>query len=722
MLALTLAPAEAWNAPANDSAYRGFDRNLLYSSVEGIGSVSVYPSAADLSAGAASQVSLNLATSMMPKIAATVDVAVLTNNGAVQPFRIGFWSPWTEAGRFVVFGPAPANVVIAQTIDGGTNGTILEGGTVTESTVLGHYRPGDSNRLTLALDRVAGTITTTFLGRDGSRSEATASTRIFGNVQVSLTAAASGESAPDHAVLSNYRLTLPHQRLWASKIADPRATAIQLGLAVLGGVLLLIGLVAGFRGQRITTPSEPGPRGSIGVAPMVLAGALAVYLIGNVLLFPLGGHPFDMADERLYAYVGAVYGPAQLFYLPNTVSFAAIWNGVPFVEAAFPYEPVSAYLHTAIGWLTQLISGSSLTPNSGEIEYVTKAVNVAFGLGDAVLIYLILRQVGATERWSVAGGGLFLFNPAVWFSMSVWGQTHVMSLFLVLASVILAERRHPTPAWMALAAACLTRPQMLVFGLLVGIVLIRKFPWRETVMAVSWTVIVVFIALLPLTLPMSPSLPVDVLLHIVNVQEAGGNVSNLTTVSQDAYSIWPLVTYLAHGASGLMRVATPSSADLVGSLTYQRASQILTIGAILLLAGLLVVGRRFTDRAGAYLPVVALGIMSFVMFLTGIVATHFLLALPFFLLLQRWVGTTTYLFVAIVWTITTLVPMYGDMGAALTGLGYPLLGPEHNVVTKYVIELYAWDRFITVGVVANLCAVALLGYVTFRQAFVVRVA
>ena len=46
--------------------------------------------------------------------------------------------------------------------------------------------------------------------------------------------------------------------------------------------------------------------------------------------------------------------------------------------------------------------------------------------------------------------GLFLFNPAVWFSMSVWGQTHVFSLFLVLLAVLLAEKR--LPLW-----ACLRR-------------------------------------------------------------------------------------------------------------------------------------------------------------------------------------------------------------------------------------------------------------------------
>jgi Gpi18-like mannosyltransferase len=61
-----------------------------------------------------------------------------------------------------------------------------------------------------------------------------------------------------------------------------------------------------------------------------------------------------------------------------------------------------------------------------------------------------------SERWSLVVSALFLFNPAVWFSMSIWGQTHVFSLFLVLAAILFAERRMPFWAWFALASACLT--------------------------------------------------------------------------------------------------------------------------------------------------------------------------------------------------------------------------------------------------------------------------
>src|SRR6185437_2921287 len=120
----------------------------------------------------------------------------------------------------------------------------------------------------------------------------------------------------------------------------------------------------------------------------------------------------------------------------------------------------------------------TFSPDSRSVEYFIKAVNVLFGLADGAFIYAILRLIGATRRWSLIAAALFLFNPAVWFSMSVWGQTHVISLFFVLAAVWFAEKHLPVWAWLALTAALLTRPQMIVFGLVLGLVFIRKFSWR----------------------------------------------------------------------------------------------------------------------------------------------------------------------------------------------------------------------------------------------------
>jgi hypothetical protein len=59
--------------------------------------------------------------------------------------------------------------------------------------------------------------------------------------------------------------------------------------------------------------------------------------------------------------------------------------------------------------------------------------------------------------------------------------------------------------------------------------------------------------------------------------------------------------------------------------------------------------------------------------------------------------------------------MYGDMGAVISAADYPLLAQTHNAITRFVVSLYAWDRFITVSIVANICAVVWLAFLAVRR-------
>jgi Gpi18-like mannosyltransferase len=725
MLVFTLLPAGVWTAPANDAVYSGFDPNLIYTSNGGDGSVSVSRSSIDLQAPPTSVPAVLLATTLLPKLRTSVDVSVLSNAGAAEPFRIGVWSPWTTSGYFVVFGPAPANLIEAETMSGGSADATLFGAQVLNSRPLGQYQLGDTYTVTFAVDKTAGTIVTSVSGTHGPNAADSVNSQpfpaIFGNVQVSLAASASPGDGSSHAVLRNFSLVVPHQRLWAVKVDDPIERVILIALALAGLLLIGIKLIAAFRSRTPRSRMTRAPLGTLiaGRGRFLVLGAVAVvvYLAGNALLFPLGSHPFDMGAEKLYAYVARAYGPDQLYYLPNLVSLAKVFGGVPYVETAFPYEPVTAYLSMAIGGLGSVLfaGGGTFSLSDVRLEYLIKAVNVAFGLADGVLIYLILRRFRVSERWSVIATALFLFNPAVWFSMSLWGQTHVVSLFLVLAAVLLAERHMPFWAWLALAAACLTRPQMLVFGLLLGIVFLRKFTWKENLSALSWTMVAAFLLLVPFTLATSPSLPIDIMLNNLHVQEGSGNAAALNTVSQTAYSIWPLVTYLVQGVSGSQRAFVHSSTVLVGSFSYQTVSQVLTLAAMLFVSAVLLFRRRAAIDSGGYVPLVALGIASFLMLLTGLVATHFLLALPFLVLARRYMGTVAYIYVVTIWTVTTFVPMFGGMGPLLTAQDYPVLSPAHSAVTRFFVGLYASDRFITVSVVANVCAVIWLGVLALRR-------
>jgi len=136
----------------------------------------------------------------------------------------------------------------------------------------------------------------------------------------------------------------------------------------------------------------------------------------------------------------------------------------------------------------------------------------------------------------------------------------------------------------------------------------------------------------------------------------------------------------------------------------------------------LLVRKRSVDDPEGYLPLVTVGVTSFLMLLTGIVATHFLLALPLLLLCRRWMDGIAYCSVAAIWSITTLVPMWGDMGSVISSYSYPLLAPAFNPITRFFVDLYGWDRFITVAIVANICAVVWLAILAYRPASPSRVA
>jgi len=710
-LVVILLPASLWKSPANDAVYKGFDSNLLVTNTGGA-KVSISHSEIDLAAPRSGQPTVNLATSLLPKLSATVMVTVVSNAEAAEPFRIGVWSPWVSSGLFVVFGPPPDDAIELLWLEKGSPSTTLVGGTAIESNVVGNYQLGIPYAVTLTIDRTDGYIgayvtppTARPLGAEIRRGRSD----LFNNVQLSITASADAGQGASHVVLRNFTLTFPHERWWAVRLDDPFERALVLLIALTCAVLIGLAVVLGRR--RFAWPRLAVSASARTV--LVLAGALIVYLVGNAALFPLGDHPFDGHLEEMYAYVASVYGADHLYYLPNAVSLAKFFGGTPYVESAFPYGPTFAYMYSGIGWVAALLFGSTPPPGDVRIEYLIKSVNVLFGLADGLLIFLILRQIRLDRRWSYIAAALWLFNPAVWFSMSIWGQTHVISIFLILVAVLAIERNRPLIAWLALAAALMTRPQMVVFVFLLGVVLLRKFPVAVNVRALSWTLITNFLLLLPLSLEISPSLPVDVTLNNFVIQQAGGNAASLSTVSQDAYSIWPLVTYFTSGATGLERAFIPSSASVVGNLTYQRLGLILTVASLLVIAFLLAFRSRDRLAEGGYGPLVALGICSFVMLLTGVVATHFLLALPFLLLCRRWMGSVAYFYVAAIWTVTTLVPMYGDMAGTISPADYPALAG--SALTRFVAGLYEWDRFITVAIVANVCALIWLAWLTFRR-------
>lgn len=702
MIALTAVPVTWWHQASSATVYRGFDPNLI--SINALSDQSSNPGVAELSSGAirmntvdSSMPSVHLLTTASRSFSARMRVFVYTNPPGTTPLRLGIWSPWSRSGYFLLFGPAPDDAISTESVVGGTPAQTLVGGTV-ETSIVGHYLTGQPYDLQVTVNKDSGLMSYDLSGPAlGSPIHTLAPEALARQINLTLTASASSVTGSSSAALEDYNLSVPSQTGGAVRIDDRRAMALLLLLGLIGAALLVVAgweLARHQRAYRFRIPAFHLAR-----RELIVGGAVLAVIVLNAALFRLGNAPFDMADQETWSYIAARYGPVQVYVLAPFVSVARVWNGVPYADALFPYQPVMVYLFAGFGWLSRLFG-------SFQIDYLVKTVNLAFGLLDGYLIFSILMRLGVSVRWSLGVAALFVCNPMVWFSMSVWGANHVLSLFFVLLAILLAERDHPVGAWVALGIGSLTRPQMLVLGVLVGIVLLRRFSISRNVYALSWTVIVIFLLMVPFTIATSPSLPVDLLASTVQVQALGGNETALTTVSLDAYSFWPLVVFFQAGQSGLGRILYPSDSPLIGTVTYHEAGILLAAAVLVAAVVMLAVRPKASLMTGGYMPVLAFGIAGFLMFETGLAATHFILALPFILMCRPWLSASGYYSIVAGWTLTTLLAMYGILAADLARADYlraPLFG-QHEVfssVTSLVAQLYTWDRAISVGVLIN---------------------
>jgi hypothetical protein len=359
MAAVTLVPAEAWTAPSNDATYHGFDSNLMYASNGFGGSVRIDRDLISIDAPPHSDPSVNFLTTPLDGFTASVEVSIVDSTPPGVPLQLGVWSPRSGAGYFVVFGPAPQDLITVQAVEHGGIGVHLVGGDVVRTADLGAYTAGVGSRVSISIDKIRGLIKIAVAQPGVVREDSITAAdfpALFNSLRLALTASSSPDTGSSHVELRNYSLTLPHKRFWASQVADSRVELVLLVLGFAGLVLVAVAVAPRLpQLRRLLAPEGRLPSPRIGRRAWVL-GAVLAYLVGNALLFPLGGHPFDMGDEKLYAYVARTYGTAQLFYLPNISSLAKIWGGVPYGENAFPYEPVMAYLSFLLeaepsGWI-----------------------------------------------------------------------------------------------------------------------------------------------------------------------------------------------------------------------------------------------------------------------------------------------------------------------------------------------------------------------------------
>ena len=729
VIGLILIPARAWHHPTTDACYTGFDPNLMYLSPAGpapnAGQIEMSRDRLGIVATSGSRPTVDLVTTPL-SFATSFDVVVNQAPAGSVPLRVEVWSPESGSGYVLSFEPDNGNVIKAETVSGGVPLQDLLGGTVTDLGTLGHFRLGQPYHISLNVDQTNRRVTTLIEGTGVTQANSTidpsTAPDVFKAFRYALTVSASASSDSSSTDVSNFAISLPPQPDSTAesvvKVDDARARLLTELLLAASILICVAGAALYWNGERrrklVQSATHFGRwiRANFAFVGLLLGG-LGVYLLANAPLFGIASPHYDVWSAKVWAYVPTDTGLADLYYRTLLVPASAAWGGIPLHEAGFPYGFTLAYHFAAAGWLFKLWPATSGTAPVGAfaLEALLKALNVVFGFVDGILAYLILRRL-VNPQTALTSALLLVVNPAVVLVMSLWGSTETVSLFFVLGSILLAEANRPLGAWLMLAAAAYTRPQMLVLAFLLGAVYLRKFEVARNVRAIAWTVLAAFIAIAPFTLSISPSMPVDyiartLLFHFGNGQ---ADLPYLGT-SPGYYSVWTLPLLVVSGQHGLGRMWSPSTQQLIGSLTYGQigaASSVLFLLAI----GLVILARgSISRRPGQYLPFIALGMLGWLMVTPGLISRYFVYAIVAIILCRSFFTMRGYLWTVSLLTVITCITAYGHL--ALDFLGYSgsvnLMSPTNNAFSRAVFNLFSADFFITLGALTNIAILVVVG-------------
>jgi hypothetical protein len=229
----------------------------------------------------------------------------------------------------------------------------------------------------------------------------------------------------------------------------------------------------------------------------------------------------------------------------------------------------------------------------------------------------------------------------------------------------------------------------------------------------SWAVVVFFVVVSPLLIGVSPSLPVDYVSHIIGFQ-VGARQSDPSSlaISPALYSIWTLPLLFHNGQHGMDRMWYPRSADVFGSITYGQASEVLTV-AFLLVVGTLLVLRRSDHSLSRQLPLVALGMLGWLMVGDSLISRYLLYGLVLIILCVNSYRSTQYL-LSVAWlTFVVFVTSWSHLSIDVPV--FVPINPANSAITRALLQLFIDDRFITFGAIANLLVLVFLSIAALKK-------
>ncbi|MBR5251805.1 MAG: glycosyltransferase family 39 protein [Oscillospiraceae bacterium] len=224
--------------------------------------------------------------------------------------------------------------------------------------------------------------------------------------------------------------------------------------------------------ERKNRQDRPAISRRIFVALLVLAAAVRIF-------FALQDQYFTYDVDTFKA-----WGSYANFY-----KFSELYSQDIFLD----YPPGYIYVLSILDEICTIFGFAS---GSTMATFVFKMPSMIFDFACAALIFSEAKR-HLNEDMAKFLSLVFLFMPAVIYNSSVWGQVESFYLFFIALSISFAARDRVVPAAVSYAYALITKPQALMFGLVLLLFIIKRRSIKKFLLAVTTGAVSFYIMAIP---------------------------------------------------------------------------------------------------------------------------------------------------------------------------------------------------------------------------------
>ncbi|HXZ90201.1 MAG TPA: hypothetical protein VEG61_03975 [Candidatus Dormibacteraeota bacterium] len=163
------------------------------------------------------------------------------------------------------------------------------------------------------------------------------------------------------------------------------------------------------------------------------------------------------------------------------------------------YPPFYLYAFYFNAWLNHQLNPRNLTaqgePRGPSYAFISKLIPISCNLLTGLVLFLTLRK--RDLNWALVAASLYLFNPAIMFNTSYWGQVDSSYTLFILLSLKFLTDRHYLLSTAFASVAVLTKVQSLFFLPVLAFGLISGPRPKQLLQSISGGLLVVLVVLSP---------------------------------------------------------------------------------------------------------------------------------------------------------------------------------------------------------------------------------